>query len=230
MSHLSRIFAGIMSIGLLIGSVGCHEKTPVVSNEPDQKAMAAEARIQELAARLAQAERDKAATQQQLQALREELENLRGQKAAAPPAPGWESIPGGAMTSIEGTVLFDSGKAVLKSSAKKTLDQVVGVISQKFPNHDVYIFGHTDSVPIKHSGWKDNEELSCQRALAVMRSMRGGGLKNKAAAAGWGDQLPVADNTAAPARQSNRRVQIFAMTPQQALSGTAGSPTPPHAP
>lgn len=225
MSGSSRIFTAVASFGLLLSSIGCCEKKePLVSNEPDQNAQSAADRIRELENQLAQAERDKLASDQQLMAMRQELDDLRGKLSAAPaPAPGWENVPGGAMTSIDGTVLFDSGKAVLKSSAKRTLDQVVSVVNEKFPEHDVYVFGHTDSTPIKRSTWKDNEELSCQRALAVMRFLRGAGVQQKIAAAGWGDQIPIADNSAASARQANRRVQIFAMTPQEALSGAAVS-------
>jgi len=224
----------VCSLTLLLASVGCHEKA--VGMTPDeQQAQAAADRIKELEAQLTKAQQDRAATEDQLVALRNELNKLKAQLAQRPepqaqPAPGWESVPGGAMTSIEGTLLFDSGRAIIKPSGKQTLDQVAAVIGKKFPRYDIYVFGHTDSTPIQKSGWKDNYELSCQRALAVVRVLRSSGVDQKLAAAGWGDQLPVADNRAATARKANRRVEIFAMTPQEALTGSAGSPPAPRAP
>src|SRR5688572_19822754 len=127
-----RIITAVASLALLLSSVGCADKKAEAMNGPDQNAQAAADRIRELEDQLARAERDKAATEQQLMAMRQELDDLRGKLTAAPsPAPGWENVPGGAMTSIDGTILFDSGKVVLKSSAKKTLDQVVSVVNEK---------------------------------------------------------------------------------------------------
>jgi chemotaxis protein MotB len=163
-----------------------------------------------------------------MQALQNELNALRQQLAERPepsPAPGWDTVPGGAMTSIEGTILFDSGKAALKPTARQTLDAVAGVISEKFPDYDIYVFGHTDDQPIRKSGWKDNYELSAQRALSVVRMLRSMAVDCKMAAAGWGEQLPIEANTSASARQRNRRVEIYAMAPQEGHAVEASPPT-----
>ena len=115
------------------------------------------------------------------------------------------------MTSIEGTVLFDSGKAHLKSGARSTLGKVVDAVKSQFADHEIYVFGHTDATPIKQSGWEDNYELSCQRALTVVRFLRSQGVTAPMAACGWGKQRPISGNDTAQARQANRRVEIFAM-------------------
>ena len=59
-------------------------------------------------------------------------------------------------------VLFDSGKAELRSRTVSALDEVAGVVRQ-FPDQPVGIEGHTDDQPIKHSGWADNKALSLAR-------------------------------------------------------------------
>lgn len=214
MSLAARNLIKLLSVGLLIVSFGCQDPNANMNDMGQNTPNAAE-RIQELENLLAQAESDRAVAQEQALALRTELDDLKGQlsnRSEAGPAPGWGSIPGGAMTAIEGTALFDSGKAKLKSSAKKTLAEVARVIQEKFPNHDIYVFGHTDDKPIRVSGWKDNAELSCQRALSVTRLLKSQGVSQNMCACGWGEQRPMSGNTGAKARQANRRVEIYAVT------------------
>lgn len=212
MPHVIRNLSIMLSLGFLIGSVGCTPKDEGMS--PDaQAAQNAADRIRELEDQLAQAQRDRAADQDEINRLKAELDKLRDEMAKTPT--DWHSIPGGAMLEIEGTVLFDSGKADLKAGGRQVLAQAAAAINQNYPNHDVYIFGHTDNQPIKYSNWKDNYELSCQRALTVLRSLRSLGVRNAIGACGWGQDRPVADNTTDAGRQANRRVVIYAMEPQQ---------------
>ncbi len=65
-------------------------------------------------------------------------------------------------------VFFDSGKDIVRSDGKETLQKVAQVLNQNVPNSHVAIEGYTDNEPIKHSGWKSNWELSSGRALAVL--------------------------------------------------------------
>ena len=97
--------------------------------------------------------------------------------------------------------------------------------SENFADHDIYVFGHTDNVPIRESGWKDNYELSCQRALSVVRQLQASCVMQFVAACGWGEHRHVADNASNATRQANRRVEIFALAPQ-AGAGTAHAATP----
>jgi len=202
----------LLSLALLVVAVGCAEQDTAM-NEPDQSAINAADRIRELEEQLALAENNRIADQERLLQLQAELDQLRNQ-ASADPAEGWSSVPGGAMTSIEGMILFDSGKANLKSSAKGVLKQVAGAINGNFAGYEIYVFGHTDDQPIKRSGWKDNYELSCQRALTVVRSLRSQGVAGQVAACGWGECRPATSNQNASERQANRRVEIFAMAPK----------------
>ncbi|MCH8301461.1 MAG: OmpA family protein, partial [Proteobacteria bacterium] len=156
---------------------------------------------------------------EQLQIARAEAERLRGDLANLPeavPADGWQAVPGGAMIAIEGSVLFASGKVVIRESGRAALDSIAGVILSQYANKDVFIFGHTDDVPIKKSGWKDNYELSAQRALTVVRHIRDRGVDAaRLVACGAGEHRPRVPNTSDEARAQNRRVEIFALDPVQ---------------
>ncbi|OQA02924.1 MAG: putative lipoprotein YiaD precursor [Planctomycetes bacterium ADurb.Bin401] len=105
-------------------------------------------------------------------------------------------------------ILFDSGKAALKNSAKGNLDEIVNVINDKYNGRLIDVVGHTDADPIKKSNWKDNWELSSQRALSVLRQLNSTGVPdNRLRAIGCGSSRPVAPNSGSGKAQ-NRRVEI----------------------
>lgn len=217
---------------MLLALSGCEDKSKTVDTAPIQPVTPDyDAQIRDLEDQLRAAQAGRDADRDRIRALQNELERLRKElaaKAEPPPAPNWQNVPGGAMTSIEGTVLFDSGKAVLKPGARRTLDEVARVINEKYPDYDIYVFGHTDSEPIRFSGWKDNYELSCQRALTVVRALRQQLGEANLSAGGWGEYRPVAENDTPEARQANRRVEIYAMRPAEAGAGGSGRSSPPH--
>lgn len=68
---------------------------------------------------------------------------------------------------IAGDVLFDSGQATLKSTAKQELDRVAANIRSRHSGRTLRIVGHTDTDPIRKSKWPSNEALSQARAEAV---------------------------------------------------------------
>ncbi len=111
------------------------------------------------------------------------------------------------------SVLFDSGKAKLRSQAYKPLDKVVGVCRKVVANREIGIEGHTDNQPIKYSGWESNWELSTARATSVLHYLAKKGLSPKRlSATGFGKYRPVATNKTAQGRQENRRVEIVIMS------------------
>jgi len=110
---------------------------------------------------------------------------------------------------LPNTILFDSGKASLKSSAKGDLDHIVSVINEKYSGRTIDVVGHTDTDPIKKSSWKDNWELSAERALSVVRHLNSNGIPDsRLRAIGCGAGRPVAPNTTASGKARNRRVEI----------------------
>ena len=110
---------------------------------------------------------------------------------------------------LPNAILFDAGKATLKGSTSKELDHIYSVLKAKYPGRHIEVAGHTDSDPIKKSSWKDNLELSSQRAMAVARYlMQKGVAENKISATGYGEGRPKESNSTASGKQKNRRVEI----------------------
>jgi chemotaxis protein MotB len=107
-------------------------------------------------------------------------------------------------------VLFDSGKAKIKPEAYPILDKVARVLKENIPELNVGIEGHTDNVPIKHSGWKSNWELSTSRALSVLHYLvdQKEILPDRVSAIGYGEYKPVASNDTKDGRSANRRVEV----------------------
>ena len=106
-------------------------------------------------------------------------------------------------------ILFDSGKAELKKEASTQLDHIHTVIREKYAGKQIDVVGHTDTDPIKKSNWKDNWELSAQRALAVTRYLIARGFDDKIIrAVGCGQSQPVVSNATASGKAKNRRVEI----------------------
>lgn len=166
-----------------------------------------------------QARRDCDLCEQELAAVQTSSNDLRNQLASRPEPEaavpqGWTAVPGGAMIAIEGEVLFDFAKTELRSEARAKLDAIAGTIASQYPVSDILVYGHTDNVGIGPSKnkWKDNLELSAQRALSVVRYLQGRGVNpTRLVAAGCGEHRPVVANTSSANRTKNRRVEIYAL-------------------
>jgi chemotaxis protein MotB len=110
---------------------------------------------------------------------------------------------GNMVATIAGNVLFDSGKATLKDSARKELDKVAREMRARYKNASVRVEGHTDTDPIRQSKWKNNDELSQARADAVMRYLSSKGVDtNRISSMGFGSSKPKGTKAA------SRRVEI----------------------
>lgn len=117
---------------------------------------------------------------------------------------------------MNGALLFDSGRAELKEKAEQMLDKI-GVILERYGTGIIEIEGHTDNVPMSSSRYASNEELSSARALSVFYYLRDTtfldpvNLKHS----GMGERAPIADNTTEEGRSWNRRVEIRIFNPSQ---------------
>jgi outer membrane protein OmpA-like peptidoglycan-associated protein len=106
-------------------------------------------------------------------------------------------------------VRFESGKADITPETAALLDEV-GAILSKFPTLEVEIGGHTDS----RGSDALNKNLSEQRAQSVL-----GYLREKFPAldaskyrvAGYGESMPIADNSTPEGQAQNRRVEFKAL-------------------
>lgn len=110
---------------------------------------------------------------------------------------------------LQNTILFASGKAALKNATSAELDHILSVLKSKYAGRQIDVVGHTDTDPIRKSEWKDNWELSAQRALSVTRYLIEHGIPEaQVEASGCGPARPVAPNTTSAGKAKNRRVEI----------------------
>ncbi len=113
------------------------------------------------------------------------------------------------MITINGALLFDSGKAVLTEDALTIVDNLSKILAQ-YDNNIIEIEGHTDNVPMSSGTYENNDVLSMYRALYVADRIREVTDLNPAyiKSAGRGEYVPIADNSTAEGRARNRRVEI----------------------
>lgn len=121
-----------------------------------------------------------------------------------------EMMERGLVITFVAEVLFDSGKADLRSQALGTLDKVADTLNTTVRDLNVGIEGHTDNDPIRHSGWKSNWELSSARATSVLHYLIDSNdvEPQRLSATGYGEYRPVASNLTKEGKQKNRRVEI----------------------
>jgi flagellar motor protein MotB len=93
----------------------------------------------------------------------------------------YDAAAGTVTVAIPGNVLFDSGRSVLKSSAKHTLDKIASAIKKSYPGKRVYVDGHTDTDPIRRTkaAYDDNFDLAYERAHSVAGYLMTKGISEK---------------------------------------------------
>lgn len=113
------------------------------------------------------------------------------------------------MLSLNGGILFDSGKADLKSEAVGIIDKVADAI-KIYDDNTISIEGHTDNVPQHTAQYPDNMVLSMYRALSVYNYFvdQKEFNKNSISSTGRGEAVPIATNSTPEGRSQNRRVEI----------------------
>jgi len=152
--------------------------------------------------------------QQTIDELQKQIEVLKKSPAEATGfGPGYDvkfnAAEGTITVTVPDAILFDSGKAELKKASIAELDHIQSVVREKYAGRQIDVIGHTDTDPIKKSKWKDNWELSAQRALTVARYLIQRGVsENKIRAVGCGESRPIASNATAAGKTKNRRVEI----------------------
>ena len=108
----------------------------------------------------------------------------------------------GIVVKVAGDVLFDSGKATIKTSAKKTLDKIAAAIKSQYASRTIRVEGHTDTDPIRKSTWGSNQALSEARAAAVQQYLASKGVGHTTAV-GQGSSQPKST------KALSRRVEII---------------------
>ncbi len=115
----------------------------------------------------------------------------------------------GLIVRMNDSILFDEGSAIIKKNASNTLNEIINVLTTV--DNKILVEGHTDSTPINTNTYPSNWELSTARATNIIGYIiRTGKIPpQRLSAAGYGEYMPIADNTSSGGRLLNRRVDII---------------------
>lgn len=176
---------------------------------------------------LSNARREIAAQQTQIQKSKAELdaEKQAREKAEQSAAAAMASLSKiaqvkeeqrGVVITLDGQVLFVTGKSELLPIARDRLNQVAKSLKELDDDKLVSVEGFTDS-----RGADDtNQKLSQDRANAVKDYLVSQGVKpEKLRSVGRGEANPVASNETPEGRANNRRVEIVIQSSAQAAAG-----------
>lgn len=101
-------------------------------------------------------------------------------------------------------VTFDVGSYALKPQFRETLDKIAASMVQ-YPDSLIDVYGHTDST----GSDAFNQTLSENRAQTVANYLVMRGVsESRIRSRGYGETMPVADNSTPEGRAQNRRVEI----------------------
>ncbi len=105
--------------------------------------------------------------------------------------------------------VFDKASANLKQSFLISVAHIGSALDKE--KGLIRIVGHTDNAPIRSSiKFKDNQDLSEQRALAVAKVLAASvSDPNRLSIVGMADKAPIDPANTAEARAKNRRVEVF---------------------
>jgi len=117
---------------------------------------------------------------------------------------------------FQSEVIFATGQANVSAAGKEQLAVIASAlreIEKSIPENIPWVLqieGHTDSDPIANSSiFRDNWDLSTERALSVVRFLRSEGISaNRLAAAGYGEFQPIDSGNSAASKQRNRRIEL----------------------
>lgn len=127
---------------------------------------------------------------------------------AAPPAAAPAPAPAPAAeqpTTLRGDTSFAPGSDELRPAARVELDRLAQRIRALESVESIEVAGHTDNT----GAAAFNQDLSERRALSVKRYLVEQGVDEaRITTAGYGISRPIADNTTAAGRATNRRVDI----------------------
>lgn len=121
----------------------------------------------------------------------------------------------GIVIRVADTVIFDTGKAEIRSEAKEVLRKVGHIMATL--NSQVRVEGHTDNVPIKTAHYPSNWELSTDRASGIVRYFIDDAkmAPERLSAAGYSEFKPISENDTPDGRAKNRRVDIVILNEQE---------------
>jgi outer membrane protein OmpA-like peptidoglycan-associated protein len=140
----------------------------------------------------------------QAKELEEEVPGAKVEKVETIDPETGETVTESVTVTFDGGVLFEFGKATLTTASRAELDRMAGVFG-RYPDTDIIIDGHTDSV----GGEKTNQTLSEKRAASVADYLAGKDIpRYRMRTSGFGESSPIATNETDAGRAQNRRVEV----------------------
>lgn len=119
-----------------------------------------------------------------------------------------EMKDGKVYVSMSDKLLFKSASDAVEAKGQEALVKIAEVMNKNL-DIDMSIEGHTDSLAIKTSRFRDNWDLSTARATSVVRILLDNGMDaTRVTAAGKGEFQPKGDNKTKEGRALNRRTEI----------------------
>jgi chemotaxis protein MotB len=121
-----------------------------------------------------------------------------------------ETRNGKVYVSMSDKLLFRSGSDAVEAKGIEALNKL-GDVLQRNADINIQIEGHTDSIPIATTRFRDNWDLSGARSTSVVRILTNGkGIApERITASGKGEFSPIAPNKTAEGRAKNRRTEII---------------------
>jgi chemotaxis protein MotB len=118
----------------------------------------------------------------------------------------------GLVISLQEKPFFASGEDTVNEKTYGTIERIAQVIGHL--SNPVRLEGHTDSVPISNSRFRNNWELSSARSIALLQVFQSRFHLPVArfAVSGFADNAPVSSNETEEGRMENRRVEIVLLS------------------
>lgn len=125
---------------------------------------------------------------------------------------------GNVVITLESGITFSSGSAKLSAAGCGILTRVAATLRSDFPDRQIRLIGHTDTDPIRKSGFQDNWSLAFERARAVGVFFRDEGklAEENLVLMSRGQHEPLASNKDDSGKRKNRRVEVVVVLPAKA--------------
>ena len=105
---------------------------------------------------------------------------------------------------MPGNITFQTGNAAINNNFYEVLDSVI-IVLEEFEQTIIAVAGHTDSVGSESY----NKTLSTNRAQSVAKYLKSKNVVDaRIEVIGFGETMPIADNSTEEGRTQNRRVEL----------------------
>jgi len=121
---------------------------------------------------------------------------------------------------LSGDIMFELGSIEILPQSIKVIEKLCAVLKYLSAfGFNFRVEGHTDNINVHSFLYPSNWELSCARAVAVVRHLTEelSLAPETISAAGFGRFRPIADNSTPEGRKKNRRIEILIYDPLKPL-------------